>query len=540
MKIALVPLNPIVGDIKNNAEKIIQFIDQAIEKECHLIIFPELSLIGYPPKDYLFYPFLFEMQQKALQKIKRRSKKIAIILGGINKHKGTGRPFNNLALVFHNGQKHAYAKQLLPNYDVFDEWRYFSPGNEPLILRIGGKKIGLTICEDIWFDEESVKIAYNTNPLTPYIKRKVDYLVNISASPYEFDKMNTRAKLLSQVSKKMNCPVIYVNQMGANDDLVFDGRALVYNKNGQKIFESPAFTEKVFIFDSQKATPIPPKRLTRLEQYDLLEQALITGIRDYVRKSGFSKVLFGLSGGVDSALVACLAARALGSKNVLGIMLPSRYSSEGSITDSVDLAKNLKIKTKKISIDSLHETYEKLFETILDKADDLTNQNIQARIRANILMAISNNTGGLLLNTTNKSEMAMGYGTLYGDMCGALSVLSDVTKTQVYELCNFINSRKLTIPTSIITKPPSAELKPDQKDEDSLPPYDELDPILDVLINHHGDDIEFGVGNELETWVMKSVMRNEYKRFQAAPGLKISSKAFGSGRRVPIVGKFNF
>ncbi|MFH1356989.1 MAG: NAD+ synthase, partial [bacterium] len=523
-----------------NAEKIIQFIDQAIEKKCHLIIFPELSLIGYPPKDYLFYPFLFEMQQKALQKIKRRSKKITIILGGINKHKGTGRPFNNLALVFHNGQKHAYAKQLLPNYDVFDEWRYFSPGKEPLVLRIGGKKIGLTICEDIWFDEESVKIAYNTNPLTPYIKRKIDYLVNISASPYEFDKTTTRAKLLSHVSQKMNCPIIYVNQMGANDDLVFDGRALVYNEKGQKIFESPAFKEDVFIYDTKKATPIPPKRLTRLEQYELLEQALITGIRDYVRKSGFSKVVFGLSGGVDSALVACLTTSALGPKNVLGIMLPSRYSSKGSITDSVDLAKNLKIKTKKIPIDTLHASYEQLFAKILDKADDLTNQNIQARIRANILMAISNNTGCLLLNTTNKSEMAMGYGTLYGDMCGALSVLSDVTKTQVYELCNFINSRTLTIPTSIITKPPSAELKPDQKDEDSLPPYDELDPILDVLINHHGDDIEFGVGNELETWVMKSIMRNEYKRFQAAPGLKISSKAFGSGRRVPIVGKFNF
>ncbi len=536
MKIALIPLNPTVGAIHENTEKILSFIDKAIEKQCSLIIFPEMSLIGYPPKDYLFYPFLLENQNKSLIKLKRRSKKIAIIVGGINKNKGIGRPFYNQALVFYNGQKYTYNKQLLPNYDVFDDWRYFTPGTEPLVLKIGGKKFGISICEDIWSHDENIKIKYIRDPLIAYRKKNLDYLINISASPYETEKSHRRHKLLKNVCKEVNCPVIYVNQTGANDDLIFDGTALVYNKAGEPIFETPPFIEKLFVFDTSKRKKLPSQKKSADEKYNMLEKALITGIRDYVHKSGFNHVVLGLSGGVDSALVAYLAAKALGPKNVTGVMMPSRYSSKESVSDSKALAKNTGIKIRDVNIESLHRQFDKTFKKIFSKdINDITEQNIQARIRGNLLMAFSNNTNSLLLNTTNKSEMAMGYGTLYGDMCGALSVLSDVTKTQVYELCDFINRNETVIPKNILNKPPSAELKPNQKDSDTLPPYDVLDPQIENLVNEYGADM--ATDPELSASTLRAITRNEYKRSQAALGLKISSKAFGIGRRIPIVVK---
>ncbi len=538
MKIALVPLNPTVGDIPANVDKILGFIDSAIAQHCDLIIFPEMSLIGYPAKDYLFYPWVLYQQQASIAKLKRRSKNIGIVVGGLGRHKGIGRPFLNQAFIFHNGQKHTYTKQLLPNYDVFDDWRYFSPGTEPLILKMNGKRFGFTICEDIWFSEDQIKTQYPQDPLNQYRDRKLDFLINISASPFEFDKPPRRAKLISHISQTLHCQVIYVNQSGANDDLIFDGSALVCHTNGKFIYKAPPFTEDLFVFNTDEPRIFLPLKSSKSTKYELLEQALITGIRDYFGKMGFTQAALGLSGGVDSALVATLAAKALGPENVLGVMLPSRYSSDHSITDSQSLAKQLGIQTMQINIDPLHKVYEKFFHKIFPQGvSDLTEQNIQARIRANLLMAISNNSERLLLNTSNKSELAMGFGTMYGDLCGAIAVISDLTKTQVYELCGHLNLQKEIIPKNILKKAPSAELKPDQKDSDTLPPYDKLDPLLDVLINQYGQGVDFDSCDDLTRKVMNTIMKNEWKRFQAPPTLRISNKAYGAGRRIPVVGK---
>lgn len=535
MKIALVPLNPTIGDISGNTEKILFFIDKAIQKKCELIIFPELAILGYPPKDYLFYPLLREQHSNSLIKFKRKSKKISIIVGGISVNKSQGRPLKNTAYIFQNGQQYLYSKQLLPNYDVFDECRYFEPGNEILKLKISGKNFGITICEDTWYQEEKLKTRYHHNPLAEYANLPIDYLINISASPFEVDKPKRRHKQLSSLSKQLGCYIIYVNQSGANDDLIFDGTAFVYDSNGSLIYQSPDFEENFFVYDtSEEQKRITPNR----DELSSIQEALILGIRDYVRKSGFKKVLLGLSGGIDSALVAVLAQEAVGSDNILGVMMPSRHSSSGSLVDAEKLAKNLNIKTQKIEIEAIHSVYESIFNKTFEPngPNDLTNQNIQARIRGNLLMAISNNENRLLLNTTNKSEMAMGYGTLYGDMCGAIAVISDLTKTYVYKLCQHINREEEIIPQNIIDKEPSAELRPNQKDTDSLPPYDILDPILDKMIE--GRELTGGPSNTPKKLV-QSIMRNEYKRFQAPIGLKVMGKAFGSGRRMPIVGKIN-
>jgi len=538
MKIALVPFNPTVGHIAQNTEKMLKFTDQAIEEKCHVIIFPELSLIGYPPKDYLYYKILYQQQSKCLVKIKRKSKKIAIIVGGFAKNLGQGHPLKNEAFILQNGQQYSYSKQLLPNYDVFDEYRYFEPGKKPLVLKINGKKFGITICEDIWFRESKLITRYHENPISQYARSNLDYLINIAASPFELDKVDRRKHLLSEVAQSLHCTVIYVNQSGANDDLVFDGGGFVYNANGKIIFKAPEFQQELFIFDSN--TDKAPVTLKKPDKYEFLEKALITGVRDYVRKTGFHQVVLGLSGGIDSALVAYLATRALGPENVLGITMPSRYSSKGSVTDSKILAKNLGIRMEKIDINQIHQAFDAAFKNIFDdKINDITSQNIQARIRGNFLMAISNNSGRLLLNTTNKSEMALGYGTLYGDMCGALAVISDLTKTLVYALSKYINRDEEIIPLNIINKPPSAELKPEQKDSDTLPPYEILDPMIEDFIEHHEIKLSPETAKFPTSQVIRKILQNEYKRNQAPIGLKVSGKAFGAGRRIPVAAKLD-
>lgn len=533
MKFGLVPLNPTIGDLTGNLKKTMDFIDQAVEKKCQIIIFPELSLIGYPPKDLLFYDLIWQKQAKILNELRRKSKHIIIVTGGINKNKLKGPPFQNVSYIFHHGQKHVYAKQLLPNYDVFDEKRYFQAGKKEFCLKLGRNKLGFTICEDIWCDHPRYKNLYDHSPVNAYKTQKINFLINISASPFELGKSDVKSRLLKQTAQKLNSYLIYVNQCGANDDLIFDGGSFVYAPNGDCLFASPLFEEKLFIFDSEDITEMEKQKLNPMEE---LRQALVIGIRDYVRKSGFRHVLLGLSGGIDSALVVQLAVEALGADHVTAVLLPSRYSSKGSLTDAYKLAKNLNINTMEVSINDLHKTYEKTFRKIWgkNKTLDLTAQNVQARIRGNLLMAISNNTGALLLNTTNKSEMAMGYGTLYGDMCGALAVISDLTKENVYLLAHHMNPNFECIPREVFEKEPSAELKPDQKDSDSLPLYENLDPLLLRWV----EEEQFTEDDWQDHPILaKTFFNNEYKRFQAPLGLKVTSRAFGPGRRYPIVKK---
>lgn len=534
MKIAAVSLNPTVGNITENADKILNFIDRAISESADLIVFPEMSLIGYPPKDLIFLEYLYEQQNKLLKKIQNRSKKIAIVVGGFLKNKKTGSPFHNTAFVFHNGQKETYSKHLLPNYDVFDERRYFEPGNETCIFKIGKYKFALTICEDIWTLDPKLKKRYHQDPLKELKKKKFDLLLNISASPFELTKPGRRKKLIQKVGKELDSSVLYINQSGANDDLIFDGSCLLYNKNKQGTHNLlPYFKEDICFLEINKKQFDYQIAKTKTDVMDHLQMALETGIKDYVHKTGNQKILLGLSGGIDSALVAQLAANALGPENVLGVLMPSKYSSTGSVEDSLKLAKNLNIETKTIKIHDLH----KCFTTNLDKVFgknktlDLTEQNLQARIRGDLLMALSNNTGRLLLNTTNKSELAMGYGTLYGDMCGALAVLCDLTKDVVYKLVKHMNPRFEYIPKEIFEKEPSAELKPDQTDSQSLPPYPVLDPLVDRFVTEENFDSK--QLNYEKT--MMQILRNEYKRKQTPVGLKVTDKAFTSGRRYPVV-----
>lgn len=548
MQFALVPFNPVVGEVAGNARRMLAFCDHAADLGCGLIVFPELSLVGYPPRDLLFYEVIHRQQGEALRWLKERSKRLAIVCGGVLKNRAPGQPFFNAALVFQNGRQNSYAKRLLPNYDVFDESRYFEPGNEPLLLKLGGRKLGLTVCEDIWCSEPRLKRRYALDIVTEYARKRVDTLINISASPFETGKLERRHALLSRVARQHHVGVIYVNQVGGNDDLVFDGGACAYDFRGRVVMRSPSFAEGMFIYDdtiggtnangdtSRDANAgvdvaVLPERLAALHD------ALVLGLRDYVRKTGHTRVVLGLSGGMDSALVAALAARALRPENVLGVLLPSRFSSPGSLSDAQAVAKNLGIATQTIPIEQVHHCFEAAFAQLFGNngTRDLTGQNIQARIRGSLLMAISNNEDRLLLNTTNKSEMAMGYGTLYGDMCGALAVISDLTKTQVYELGRFINRERAVIPEAVFTKPPSAELKPGQKDTDALPPYDILDPWLSELINRQRLG-RGGVG-ELPPKIARQVLQAEYKRRQAPIGLKVSAKAFGSGRRFPIAAR---
>lgn len=538
MKIALVPLNPLVGDLKHNALKILEFTNQAVHQSCDLVIFPELAVLGYPPRDYLYYKILLDQHSRWLAKIKQKSKKIAIIVGGVSKNFGKGRALTNEAFVFINGQTHRYAKQLLPNYDVFDEERYFEPGTKPLVVKIGGKKFGISICEDIWFEEEFLKKIYHEDPLQLYQKSRIDFLVNISASPFELDKIQRRNKLLKNAARKLECHVIYVNQAGANDELVFDGSALVYHKNGKLVFDTPFFKEDLFVFDSGQKEK--PHDLKTEEPMEFLKKALVMGIHDYVLKTGHKQVILGLSGGIDSAVVCCLASEALGPESVLAVSLPSRFSSKTSVSDSRELTRRLGVPHRVIGIEEIHAAFEKLFEKIFKKdVLDITRENIQARIRACILMAISNNSHRLLLNTTNKSEMAVGYGTLYGDMCGALAVISDLTKTQVYNLAEHLNKGQEIIPQNIITKPPSAELKPQQKDEDTLPPYPVLDSMIEDFIARQNADIRASHPKYPPKEIISKILMSEYKRDQAPIGLKVTGKAFGTGRRIPIAGRLN-
>lgn len=538
MKVALVSLNTIVGDIDGNKRKVITWIEKAKRLGAELVCFQEMTLLGYPPRDILELPYIINKSEEALKECAQHAQGIAVVLGSVSRQREAGsKALKNVALWCEEGQiRHEQAKTLLPSYDVFDEMRYFEPASSHKTFTFKGQTIGLTVCEDIWNGSPlSSTPNYKQDPILELTRTKLDILINISASPYSMGKQEIRQQILQKISADHGCYTLYVNQVGANDELIFDGCSMIYSPEGKLISKGPSFKEGMQVCDLKHADNLSAQQENSLAQ---LEKALILGVRDYVKKCGFQKVALGLSGGVDSALVAYIAQKALGSSEVEALLMPSRYSSAGSLKDAKALVKNLGIHAQTLAIDPIHKAYEKEFKKLFGSSlPDATEENIQARIRGNLLMALSNKKGHLILTTGNKSEYAVGYSTLYGDMSGGLAVISDLPKTLVYDLCAYINRRKEIIPQNILDKPPSAELRPDQKDSDSLPPYNILDEIIRLYVEEMKsapEIVSLGHDKKIVNFVTSLIKKNEYKRRQAPPGLRVTSKAFGMGRRFPI------
>lgn len=544
MKIALGQINPTVGDFSGNSKKIIEFARRAQNAGAGLAVFPEMCVCGYPARDWVEKPAFVEKSQAAVEKIAAETRGISVICGfPTPAHAETGKSVMNSAALLRDGKiDFLQSKMLLPTYDVFDEMRNFAPAREQSLLSFCGKRMALTICEDAWNDKRFWnRRLYGEDPVEELIKRGGNFVLNISASPFWVGKRELRRDMLAAMARQYRVPVVMVNQIGGNDQLIFDGSSVVIDPNGNVIAQAKSFEEDLVYFDSDRLTGEIHEQIEGLEASAY--SALVLGTRDYVRKCGFQKVLIGLSGGIDSALTAAIAVDALGGENVTGIAMPSPYSSRGSIDDARELATNLGIRFEVIRINAIFDAYRQALKTIFSGyEEDVTEENLQARIRGNLLMAMSNKFGSLVLSTGNKSELGVGYCTLYGDMAGGLAVISDVPKTMVFRLAQYVNSRRPVIPKATIEKPPSAELRPNQKDSDFLPSYEVLDTILEDYIedNKSVEQIaaERGYDRELVRKIAFSVERNEYKRQQAAPSLKISEKAFGVGRRFPIAAKF--
>jgi len=543
VKIALGQINPTVGDFSGNARKIIDFSRQAQGSGAHLVLFPELSVCGYPPRDLVERASFVAHNRETAEHIAHETKGIAVICGLVTPAQAeTGKSVMNSAALLQDGKiAFVQSKMLLPTYDVFDEMRNFAPAKSQSLLSLGGTQLALTICEDAWNDKNFWdRRLYAVDPVESLLKAGGEIVLNISSSPFWVGKRELRRDMLTSIAKHHKVPVALVNQVGGNDSLVFDGSSMVLDKTGKVIAQAKSFTEDLIFFDSGQLTG---------DIHDQIEgdeasayEALVLGTRDYVQKCGFQKVIIGLSGGIDSALTAAIAADAVGPENVIGVGMPSPYSSQGSIDDARELAENLGIRFELLCITEAFESFKQTLRTeFAGLREDVTEENIQSRVRGTLLMALSNKFGALVLSTGNKSEMAVGYCTLYGDMAGGLAVISDVPKTMVYRLARYVNSRRSVIPASSIEKPPSAELRPDQKDTDSLPPYEVLDPILGDYIEKGKSAEQIAAGRRVEIdlvrRVIRMVERTEYKRQQAAPGLKISEKAFGYGRRFPIAAK---
>ncbi len=605
MKIALAQTNPVVGDVIGNTEKIIERMAAARAEGAALVLFPELSVVGYPPRDLVLKPRFVKANVEAVHRIAERCIGIAAIVGFVDVNTdAVGRRLRNAAALCRDGRMEVRYKSLLPTYDVFDEHRYFEPGPEVALVEHAGKRIGISICEDLWDDEQLVgRRLYHSDPIGQIARAGADFLVNISASPFTMGKHEYREKLFGNQARKHGLPIVFCNQVGGNDDLVFDGGSAVFDARGRVVAQAKAFEEDLLVVDlagietrgqrgevergevgaggsttgSTGETPVPhpytgetpvphpqtggmpvpqgaaappPGRDARRYSYPTgmaaLHDALVLGTRDYVRKCGFKRVVLGLSGGIDSAVTAAIAAAGLGPESVVGVAMPSRYSSEHSKSDAAVLARNLGIEFRIIPIGPMHDVFEtQLGQSPGEPLSDLANQNLQARIRGCTLMALSNHFGWLLLTTGNKSELAVGYTTLYGDMCGGLAVISDVPKTLVYPLARYINERagREMIPEGSLTKAPSAELRPDQTDQDTLPPYDLLDAIVERYVNQEQSTDEI-IAAGFDAQVVQKVIRwidlNEYKRKQMPPGLKVTSRAFGVGRRMPIAARFRY
>jgi NAD+ synthetase len=543
MKIALIQTNPIIGDFHGNAGIIRRQAQTAKEMGAQLAIFPELALCGYPPLDYLEHPAFIAGQNSCLEGLMNDIRGIAILCGMITpcptKH---GKPLHNTALLFRDGSiLHASHKKLLPTYDVFDESRYFQPGKSSQFFCLDSVNLGITICEDLFNDIDAFpEQLYDVDPVAELNgQHDLDLLINIAASPFTTGKQHLRHKTFSAISAKYGVPLLYCNQVGGQDSILFDGASFVVNGEGRLCAQAASFREDILLIASETLTPITA---SPVHEVAAVHDALVMGTRDYVRKCGFTKVLVGLSGGIDSALTCALACAALGPENVMGVGLPSPYSSQGSIHDAQQLAANLGIRFELLPITTIFDSFKHALAPLFEGYQgDVTEQNIQARIRGVLLMALANKYRALLLTTGNKSELAVGYCTLYGDMSGALAVISDVPKMLVYALSTYVNQDKEIIPANTISKPPSAELAPDQKDQDDLPPYEILDPILAAYLEEHKpipEIIAAGFDEATVRDVVRRIKINEYKRKQAAMGLKVTSKAFGFGRRYPTAEKF--
>ena len=543
VRIGLGQINTTVGDFAGNSEKIIDYAQRARRAGAELVLFPELSICGYPPRDLVERPWFVERNWKTAQSIARATPGIGVICGLVTAANAvTGKSVKNSAALLRDGEiAFVQSKRLLPTYDVFDEMRNFAPADKQELITAEKTPIALTICEDAWNDKHFWdRRLYGVDPVEDLIGAGGKVLLNASASPFYMRKRELRHKMLATIARNYRVPVAMVNQIGGNDSLVFDGSSFALSSTGDVIAQAKSFEEDLVCFDTESLAGDIHARDDNQEASAYA--ALVLGTRDYVRKCGFQRVVLGLSGGIDSALTACIAVDALGRENVIGVGMPGPYSSSGSIDDAAELARNLGIRFEMVPIGGMFDAYRKALEPVfVGRKPDVTEENIQARIRGALVMAISNKYGCLVLTTGNKSEVAVGYCTLYGDMCGGLAVISDVPKTLVYRLAHFVNSRSPVIPKSSIDKPPSAELSPGQKDSDSLPPYEMLDTILEEYVedNRAPETIAaaHGYPMELVRKVTCMVDKSEYKRQQAAPGLKISEKAFGFGRRYPIAAK---
>jgi NAD+ synthase (glutamine-hydrolysing) len=544
VNIALAQIDPTVGDFQGNLEKIVAASRRAAEMSARLTVFSELAICGYPPADLLEKPSFLACCHAAVNELAEATRDLptAVLAGvALRSPAESGKPAVNAAVLLDRGklllEQH---KRLLPFYDVFDEQRYFAAAKSQQVVELDGVRLAVTICEDAWNDKNFwPRRLYAVDPVEELMRQNPALHINLSSSPFWHSKRALRRQMLSAIARRDGIPVIMVNQVGGNDSLVFDGSSLALDESGQLIAQARSFEEDLIVVDPFAASPIASPED---DDTEAAWRALVVGTRDYVRKCGFKKALVALSGGVDSALVVAIAAEALGPENVIGIGMPSPYSSTGSIEDSARLAANLGIRFEKIPITALFEEYQRALAPMFQgHAPDITEENIQSRIRGNLLMALSNKFGALVLTTGNKSEMAVGYCTLYGDMVGALAVIGDLVKTRVYAVCHWLNRGQEKIPPAILEKPPSAELRPGQKDTDSLPPYEILDPILEAYVERYETPERIaganGIPLELVQQVVRLVERSEYKRQQAAPVLKVTSKSFGMGRRFPIAAK---
>jgi NAD+ synthase (glutamine-hydrolysing) len=542
MKIGIAQTNAVIGDFPGNIKRILAAYRECLEAGADLVITPEMALSGYPPRDLVFKSQFVPKCLQALDHLSEGIRDVPLVVGYLdhNTSDRPGKPFRNAAAWLEGGEiRHRIWKTLLPNYDVFDERRYFEPGEscEPITWK--GHRIGITICEDIWTEDYLHRPLYERDPAEELAAKGIDLLLNLSASPFHLGKPTQRREMLSAVARQAKVPVIYCNAIGGQDQLIFDGHSLVVHPDGTAL-QMSGFTEQTLVVDPFNTTSISP--VTEDPAPAQLYHALVLGLRDYATKCGFTSACLGLSGGIDSALTAVLAADALGAENIHGLTMPSPYSSGGSVEDSVALAAHLGIRCDEVPISDIYHTIKATLRPLFEgRPEDVTEENIQARIRGVLLMALSNKDGHLLLTTGNKSELAVGYCTIYGDMCGGLAAISDLPKTRVYELCRWINRDREIIPWNTIDKPPSAELRPDQKDQDTLPPYEILDAILELYVEKHLSTEEIiGAGFEenMVRWIQRRVDLNEWKRQQAAPGLRVTSKAFGIGRRMPVVQRF--
>ena len=543
MKIAIAQLNFHIGNFDGNVAKMLESVATAKSQGADLICFSELSTSAYPPRDFLEFDDFILLAEKAVQRLAEAAQGIAIVVGSPSKNPVIeGKDLYNSAYFLADGKiQQVQHKALLPTYDVFDEYRYFEPASEFKIVEYKGKRIALTICEDIW-NIGNENPMYSICPMDELMPQKPDFILNLSASPFSYSQAESRIHVVRANVERYGIPMFYVNHAGAQTELIFDGGSIVMSPNGKLYEELPYFTEVVKTFDLADVMEGKKESVQPKNKMALIHDAIVLGVKDYFGKLGFKKAIIGLSGGIDSALTTVLAVRALGKENVRVLLMPSQYSSDHSIKDAEDLAKNLGIQYDIFPIKSVYESYMNILDAPFKGLEEnVTEENIQARVRGMLLMAMSNKFGNIVLNTSNKSEMAVGYGTLYGDMCGGIAVIGDVYKSEAFELAHYINKDEEVIPVNTITKPPSAELRPNQKDSDSLPDYDLLDQVLFQYIEQRQGPkelIEMGFDEKLVRRVLRLVNINEFKRHQTAPVIRVSPKAFGMGRRMPIVGKY--